>query len=176
VPESGAGRGPWVPAQRPDATDARAGARRPPAPGAPGLPTADAERTARALLRLWERSEAVGEEVLPRAQRKALALLEVTGGLTTGELSERLGVEPSSVSRLCARLEAAGHLERLERSEGRRRGAFVLTSMGRGALEEVRSMRLEALADGLDSLPGQQAHLLDAGLRGLCEVLGARLA
>ncbi|MEX0790396.1 MAG: MarR family transcriptional regulator [Actinomycetota bacterium] len=99
----------------------------------------------RALVGLAARSLAsVHEVTLP--QFRALVVLEVTGSLTVSELAERLGIHPSTATRLCDRLVAKDLISRFERSGDRRGVDIVLAGPGRRLVEEVTDRRRRDLA------------------------------
>ncbi|MET9508036.1 MarR family transcriptional regulator [Streptomyces flavidovirens] len=124
---------------------------------------------------LWGRGqEAAPSGPLSPSQLRALTALAGQEGANLRALGEVLGTRPSSVSRLCDRLEAAGLLERYPSTTSRREIEVRLSRRGRAVLAESRASRarevetvlqemapakLAALAEGLEAFQAAAAHL-----------------
>ncbi|SDN56210.1 MarR family winged helix-turn-helix transcriptional regulator [Allokutzneria albata] len=122
------------------------------------------EAAAEALVIVWGRSsERLHPKVSP-SQLRALLVVEQNGALTLGGLAEELGAIPSSASRLCDRLQAAGLLARTTGSTDRREVSLRLTKDGQRLLEELRLTRREELAGVLGAMNPQARDALLAGL------------
>lgn len=67
----------------------------------------------------------------PMPTEHAWALMELESPITVTELSARLGIDRTNVSRLCARLEAAGEVERVPHPQDARAKLVKLTDEGR---------------------------------------------
>ncbi|WP_205751912.1 MarR family transcriptional regulator [Cryptosporangium phraense] len=79
---------------------------------------------------------------LSATEQKALDLIERFGPLTAGELAERSGLAPASVTGLLSRLERKGFARRVPNPDDRR---SVLVEMVRGRLDAIGPHFLELL-------------------------------
>lgn len=79
-------------------------------------------------------------------QQFVLACLWEEDGLTPGDLAQRIGVEPGTVTRALRRMTAAGLVERRGDEADRRRVRVWLTARGR----DLRDV-LPAVTEGLDA-------------------------
>ncbi|MBW1603729.1 MarR family transcriptional regulator [Streptomyces sp. JJ66] len=138
-------------------------------------PDGDVRRAAAALVRLWECAETAEGEALPRAQRRALAVVGAAERISPRVLGERLNAAASSVSRLCTRLESAGLLVRSQPSGDQRRTAYSLTAAGRRALAEVRARRLTVLTTALHAGDATTSRELTSAFRHVHRSLTALL-
>src|SRR5437870_1969274 len=85
------------------------------------------EAAAEALVIVWGRgTEGVYPQVSP-SQLRALLVIERHQSITLGKLADELGAIPSSASRLCDRLEAAGLVVRRAGLADRREVSLELT-------------------------------------------------
>src|SRR5450755_3754211 len=109
---------------------------------------AEMEVAAEALVGIWAHvAESLDVRISP-TQLRALTALGRYGELNLSQLAEALGALPSSASRLCDRLEAAG----------------LLTGDGEALLEQARQRRQEQIAQVLDVMPPAGRAELAAGL------------
>ncbi|MET9514727.1 MarR family transcriptional regulator [Streptomyces sp. NPDC002994] len=127
------------------------------------------------LQMLWGRGqEAAPSGPVSSSQLRALTVLEGQDGVNLRALGEALGSRPSSVSRLCDRLEAAGLVERYPSAISRREIEVRLSRRGRALLDEFRAFRarevetvlqemspakLAALAEGLEAFQAAAARV-----------------
>ena len=74
-------------------------------------------------------------------QKRILILLLETGPITQRELTERLGIQPGSASKVVAKLENAGLLTRTESKADRRTVDVTLTGEGENQAKEAKSQR-----------------------------------
>ncbi|WP_158566882.1 MarR family winged helix-turn-helix transcriptional regulator [Actinomadura craniellae] len=127
----------------------------------PDLPAA-VEASAEALIVLWGRAqEALGTHA-SAPQLRVLLIVARAGPLTINGLAEHLGAIPSSTSRLCDRLEAAGLLVRSTGEHDRREVSVSLTTAGGNLLAELGRRRRDDLAAILARMtPTSQAALLE---------------
>src|ERR1700753_3356239 len=101
-----------------------------PRPGAAQQAAAEVEAAAEALVGIWAHvAESLDVRGSP-TQRGALTAVGRYGELNLSQLAEALGALPSSASRLCDRLEAAGLLTRDTGRASRRALSFRLTPQG----------------------------------------------
>lgn len=116
---------------------------------------------------LWEHGrELVSPAPVSATQLRVLYALEREDGINLRTLSELLGSAPSSVSRLCDRLEALGFVERFPSSVSRRELELRLTKPARAYLDGLRTRREEVLTAAVAAMqPSARASLLE-GLHG----------
>jgi DNA-binding MarR family transcriptional regulator len=94
------------------------------------------------------------------SQLSALAVVERDGPLTIGRLAEAERVQPPTMTKMVARLEELGWVERCADPEDRRHVVLVATEAGRQRLAESRQQRTAFLASRLDRLSADdQAQL-----------------
>ncbi|MFP8887307.1 MarR family winged helix-turn-helix transcriptional regulator [Streptomyces mangrovi] len=116
---------------------------------------------------LWERGrEAASPAPVSASQLRVLYTLDRDEGINLRTLSETLGSAPSSVSRLCDRLQAVGFVERAPSPASRRELELRLTGRGRTYLRDLRDLREEALATAMAAMSPSARKALAEGLRG----------
>ncbi|HEX6619949.1 MAG TPA: MarR family transcriptional regulator [Solirubrobacteraceae bacterium] len=111
-------------------------------------------RTARRL-----RQEAGGE--LSPSQGTALATIDRHGPLTPGELADRERIQRPSATRVIARLEEAGLVDRTQDPADRRSFVVALTPAGRALLARMRTRKDAYLARRLRDLDADERATLD---------------
>lgn len=110
-------------------------------------------RTARRL-----RQEAGGE--LSPSQTAALSTVERHGPLTPSEVAARERVQRPTATRVLARLEEQGLIERTPDPEDRRSSLVTATDAGRALLAELRTRKTAFLAHRIEALgPDDRATL-----------------
>jgi len=114
----------------------------------------DISRMARRL-----RQEA-GAQLSP-SQTAALATIERHGPLTPSELAERERVQRPTVTRVLARLEEAGLVERAADPGDRRCSLVSISAEGRELLDAVRARKDAFLARRIDALEPADREALD---------------
>ena len=114
----------------------------------------DISRMARRL-----RQEA-GAELSP-SQTAALATIERHGPLTPSELAERERVQRPTVTRVLARLEEAGLVERAADPQDRRCSLVSISAEGRELLDAVRARKDAFLARRIDALEPADREALE---------------
>lgn len=120
---------------------------------------------AESLVRLWDRAEDWAVPRISPSQVKVLGLLRYRGQMSLSALSEEIGAIPSSTSRLCDRLAAAGLLEREVPAEDRRAVRISLSKQGWRRLESFDRARREDFSFVLEKMTPQTRHALLEGLR-----------
>jgi DNA-binding MarR family transcriptional regulator len=127
---------------------------------------------ARPLVMVWGRADGISQAQVSPPQLRALVAVGQHGSLNLSQLADELGVIPSSASRLCDRLVAAGLLDRRVSEQTRREVVLTLRREGQRLLDTVEHARREALADVLGGmrLGGRKALL--SGLEAFAEVAG----
>lgn len=118
---------------------------------------------AQSLVLTWLRGEAsVADRVSP-SQLRALTVIDRHGPLNLNTLAGELGAIPSSASRLCHRLLAAGLLTRDVSETNRRFVTFALSDDGQDLLRRLEHARKAALGEVLERLaPGVRSALLNS--------------
>jgi len=138
----------------------------PAADGAGGVPddvAAAVERVLSTTALLWSRAEQGLEPAISPIQLRAVEAISRSGRLNLGGLAEELGAIPSSTSRLCDRLEAAGLIVREPAREDRREIIVRLSDQGEQLHAQLVRRRRAAVRDVLALMsPGSRARLIDA--------------
>lgn len=75
------------------------------------------------------------------SQKRILIVLNEAGNITQRELTERLGIQPGSVSEVIAKLEDAGNIVRVPSESDRRTMDIALTEQGRILAETLLVQR-----------------------------------
>ena len=133
-------------------------------PAAAQQAAAEVEAAAEALVGIWSHvADSLDVRISP-TQLRALTAVGRFGELNLSQLAEVLGALPSSASRLCDRLEAAGLLTRDTGRASRRAVSLHLTADGDALLEQARQRRQEQIAQVLDVMPAAGRAELTAGL------------
>ena len=114
----------------------------------------DISRMARRL-----RQEA-GAELSP-SQTAALVTIERHGPLTPSELAQRERVQRPTVTRVLARLEEAGLVDRAADPTDRRSSLVSISGDGRALLKSVRARKDAYLARRIDALEPADREALD---------------
>lgn len=133
-----------------------------------------AARMAQEVIELLEVMWHKGRDLAPTApaspsQLRVLYILDRDGGINLRTLGRELGAAPSSVSRLCDRLQALGFIERSTSPASRRELELRLTIHGEKYLKELRTRRENALLDILERLPAGDRAALVQGLAGFLD-------
>jgi DNA-binding MarR family transcriptional regulator len=125
---------------------------------------AEVELAAEALVGIWAHvAESLDVRVSP-TQLRALTAVGRYDELNLSQLAEALGALPSSASRLCDRLEAAGLLTRDTGRASRRAVSLRLTPEGEALLAQARTSRQEQIAQVLATMTPAARDELAAGL------------
>ncbi|WP_018684577.1 MarR family transcriptional regulator [Actinokineospora enzanensis] len=133
--------------------------------GAGADDVAEVETAARALGLVLTRANADVYPKVPPMQLRALHFVETLAPINLTRLTEELGTIPSSASRLCDRLQAAGLLDRRPATTDRREVEIVLTGEGRALLERLRIARRADMAEVLERMSPEGRAALLHGLR-----------
>jgi DNA-binding MarR family transcriptional regulator len=125
---------------------------------------AEVEAAAEALVGIWAHvAENLDVRISP-TQLRALTAVGRYGELNLSQLAEALGALPSSASRLCDRLEAAGLLTRDTGRASRRAVSLRLTGDGKALLDQARRNRQEQIAHVLAAMTAEGRDQLADGL------------
>lgn len=115
-----------------------------------------------ALVTLWDRAEDWAVPRVPPSQVRVLTVLSRLGPVNLTTLAGELGAIPSSASRLCDRLEAAGLLSREISVGSRREITLTVSAEGRRRLAAFAATRRADFAAVLESMtPEARANLAD---------------
>lgn len=135
------------------------------------LPAA-VQSAAEALVLLWSQSEEALPGRVSPSQLRALDAIQRHGSLNLAALGAELGALPSSASRLCDRLVAAGLVVREPAQHTRREVRLQLSEQGRRMLAELARHRRSRLAAVLAEMSPQGREALVSGLREFAATAG----
>jgi DNA-binding MarR family transcriptional regulator len=140
----------------------------PPAPARPAIsPThlAGALRLAVARLarRVRQEGTSAGDD-LTASRLAALTTIEALGSVTLGELAAIEQVQPPSMTRIVARLEEGGLVERQVDGNDRRIVRVRVTPVGKRLLVQTRTKRDEFLARRVARLTEDERELLERAI------------
>jgi DNA-binding MarR family transcriptional regulator len=109
------------------------------------------------------RSAAELPHELTLPQLRALVVLDDDAVVTVKALAERLGIQPSTTTRLVDRLVAKHLIERAPGVEDRREVLLSLSRAGRRVVDQSMEFRRQAIREILESLTRvERASVLDA--------------
>lgn len=94
------------------------------------------------------------------SQKRVLIILRESGSMTQKELTDRLGVQPGSVSEVLGKLEASGLIRRVPNGTDRRTTDICLTEAGEVAAEEAYTQRQQRHQQMFSSLTDQEKDQL----------------
>lgn len=126
----------------------------------------------RALIGLSTRSLGALAEDISAAQYRALVVLASRGPRRMVDLAHLLHVDPSSLGRLCERLERKDFIRRERDAVDRRIVHVSLSPNGRRALDRATSARRAAIREALAELTEQQERAAAVALRALSHAAG----
>lgn len=133
-----------------------------------GSAVASAATAAREVLELFEMMSSQGDGAstapLSVSQVRVLYVLEQERVVNLRTLGRKLNSMPSSVSRMCDRLHAAGFIDRDHNPADRRELELRLSRRGAGYLAGLRARREEALAALLGKMTAMDRAVLVRGL------------
>lgn len=125
---------------------------------------------------LWGRAqEKAPSGPVPPSQLRALKAIEEQRSVNQRTLGDVLGIGPSSVSRLCDRLEAAGLLMRGPSATSRREIELTLSARGAKVLEELRLARTREVEAVLRTMEPAHLGVLSEGLEKLQQAATAHV-
>ncbi|HVF76178.1 MAG TPA: MarR family transcriptional regulator [Acidimicrobiales bacterium] len=109
------------------------------------------------------RQEGMGDEATP-SMISALASIDRFGPLTLGELAAVEQVQPPTMTKIVARLEAAGYVVREVDAGDRRVARVQVTSAGHRFVERGRQRGAMFLAERLRTLSAEERAAVEAAL------------
>ena len=108
-------------------------------------------------------------EQLSAAQLRALVIIQGSDGIAVSELARAMDALPSSATRLCDRLVAAGLIERTPGPANRRFHSLTLTPAGSHVLERLEMFRTKSLDAVLTRMSEADRRHLQLGLASFAE-------
>lgn len=103
----------------------------------------------------------------------AMATLLTAGPMRSGQLADREGVAPSTMSRIIDSLVGEALAERIPDPADRRALMIRLTPAGSAAIESTRAVRAGALRARLAELPAAEQDAIRAALPALAHLVSA---
>ena len=126
------------------------------------IPTLDlAVRLRLAITRTSRRLRQEASQGLSPSLTSALATVDLHGPLTPSELAKRERVQRPTATRLVARLEELGVLQRAADPLDRRSSLLSVTPEGHALIEELRGRKTAYLAHRLEGLGPEEHATLD---------------
>ena len=126
----------------------------------------------RALIALSIRSLGELAADLSAAQYRTLVVLASRGPQRQVDLAHHLGVEPSSLGRMCERLLRKGFIRRRRARTDRRSVLVSLSAEGRQVVDEATAARRTIIRQALAELPVDQQRAAGIALRALSRAAG----
>jgi DNA-binding MarR family transcriptional regulator len=126
----------------------------------------------RALVAVAVRSLAAGDADITLPQHRALVLLAAHGPQRMADLAALLGVNSSSATRHCDRLQRRGLVRRDPAPDDRRAVSVSLTAAGRRVVEDTTAARRAEIRAILAGMPRDLHEPLLTALRGFAEAAG----
>jgi len=145
---------------------------------APDLVLVDSIRDAsRRIVRLlgFMQSTLAATQYPPSAVHSILEIGKL-GELTAAQLSETLGLEKSSVSRMVRKLVDAGELEEMSSHDDGRMKLLSLTPQGRQTLDAITRYGRKQVISAMDHLLDKERDAVNQGLTTYARALEANLA
>ncbi|GAA1535681.1 hypothetical protein GCM10009678_17660 [Actinomadura kijaniata] len=127
------------------------------------------EHAGRTFIAVWCRSQDRVAGHVPPTQLRTLEVIAARPHLGMRDLAAHLGMIPSSASRLCDRLVAAGLLVREPSDVDRRQVVLRATPEGEELLRDLARQRRRDLEAVLDRMPPEDGARLLAGLLSFAE-------
>jgi DNA-binding MarR family transcriptional regulator len=126
----------------------------------------------RSLLGFVAQSLAPALEEMTMPQFRVLVVLDGNGPSRMGDLAERIGVHPSTLSRTVDKLVGAGWLERASGEESRREVHVALTKRGRKLVNEITAQRRSGIAGVLEGLTAEDRAAVQRGMEIFADAAG----
>lgn len=126
----------------------------------------------RALVAVAARSLAAAPADVTLAQYRVLVVLASRGPQFPTALAAELRSAPSSITRLCDRLEAKGLLTRSSATGNRKQVVLAISAAGRRVVDAVTRVRREEIAALVAAVPPARRHGVVAALTELAAAAG----
>ena len=126
-------------------------------------------RASRVLVSVATRSLAAVDQEVTLSQYRALVVLASRGPQRPSALAEALGVQPSTITRLCDRLAAKRLVLRTESSVSRREVVIELAPKGRRLVDAVTERRRDEIGEVVAKVPQTERAAMVRALHALGE-------
>ncbi|WP_062461135.1 MarR family winged helix-turn-helix transcriptional regulator [Demequina soli] len=126
----------------------------------------------RALLGHVARSLAPALTEVTVPQFRALVVLASSGPQRMGDLAERIGIHPSTLTRTIERLDHGGWTVRAEVPDNRREVRVDLTERGAELVATVTARRRTLIAETLASLSPEEREAVRVGMEAFARAAG----
>ncbi len=126
----------------------------------------------RAMVALAARSLAGLDADVTLPQYRALVVLASRGPQRVVDISNELGVNPSTGTRMVERLVRKGLLRRYRTASDRREVRLTLTTAGRELVKQVTMRRRDELAGIVEAMPPEWHHPVSQALRSVARSIG----
>ncbi|MFI7600314.1 MarR family winged helix-turn-helix transcriptional regulator [Actinoplanes sp. NPDC049681] len=126
----------------------------------------------RALVGVAARSLAAGTSDITLSQHRALVLLASRGPQRMADLASLLGVNSSTATRHCDRLQRRGLLQRDRSPDDGRAVRVSLTDAGHRLVQQVTQARRAEISQILRAMPDRSRQHLIAALHSFAEAAG----
>ena len=144
-----------------------------PRPAGPAAPSDDlATGLYSSLVRALRWLRRTGPTDIGHGGLSAMATLLTVGPMRSGQLADREGVAPSTMSRIIDSLVGESLVERVPDPVDRRALVIRLTPAGVEAIEGARAVRSSALRARLADLPESEREAIRAALPALAHLVG----
>lgn len=107
----------------------------------------------RALVAIAARSLSAAPEDVTLPQYRVLVVLAARGAQTPGGLAAELGAAPSSVTRICDRLERKDLIERRTAADNRRQVTLTISPAGHAVVAAVTTARRAEIGRVVQAVP-----------------------
>ncbi|MET0896210.1 MAG: MarR family transcriptional regulator [Acidimicrobiia bacterium] len=129
-------------------------------------------RASRVMVSIAAQTLAAVDPDVTLPQLRALVVLASRGPQRPTGLADALDVHPSTITRLCDRLESKGLVRRTQSAVSRREVVIELEPRGRTLVDAVTERRRNALADVVADIPPRERTALVHALHTLSEAAG----
>lgn len=126
----------------------------------------------RALVAVAARSLEAAPADITLAQYRALLVLRTRGSQRATALAAELGAQPSSVTRLCDRLEGKGLITRATAESSRREVEIAVTEAGGDVVERVLAARRVEIARIVGAVPAARRRAVVEALQDFATAAG----
>jgi DNA-binding MarR family transcriptional regulator len=132
-----------------------------------------AEHLADVLGRLLRSLRRVHVTPIGASAMSALATVVREGPIRLGDLADREGVTPATLSRIVTVLDREGYVERRTDPDDRRAAFLLATDLGRATIAELLAVRGAALVNRMAQLSAAERAALSAGIDVLEKLIDA---
>jgi DNA-binding MarR family transcriptional regulator len=126
----------------------------------------------RVLVAVAARSLAAGDAEITLPQHRALVVLASRGPQRMADLAELLGVNSSTATRHCDRLQRRGLVRREPATDDRRAVRVSLTDAGQRLVRQITEARRREIAAILRAMPASSREALLAAVRSFADAAG----